>query len=243
MSDDRALPPEGADPDMAAAELALGVLDGDERAAALRRVLAEPPFAREVARWRAYFAQLFAAWPAVAPPEGLFARIEATLDGGATPVLRRTGWWPAIAGVATVAAACLALVLLLRPASPPVLPTPAPARAVPVLVATLAPTDTTSEAKPVAALYDPATSTLRVGAAPLASAGKAAELWVIPADGAPRSMGLLDAAAATPVPVGPDRRALLAPGATLAVSIEPPGGSPTDTPTGPVVAAGTLALI
>ena len=33
--------------DVAAAELALGVLDGEERAAALRRVLAEPDFARE----------------------------------------------------------------------------------------------------------------------------------------------------------------------------------------------------
>ncbi|MGJ3628226.1 hypothetical protein AB5I41_17070 [Sphingomonas sp. MMS24-JH45] len=56
--------PEADTPiDMAAAELALGVLDGDERAAALRRVLAEPDFAREVARWRDYLAALFADWP------------------------------------------------------------------------------------------------------------------------------------------------------------------------------------
>ena len=41
------------DPDMAAAELALGVLEGEERATALRRVLSEPAFAAEVERWRA----------------------------------------------------------------------------------------------------------------------------------------------------------------------------------------------
>ena len=43
--------PDTHDPepqDVAAAELALGLLDGEERAAALRRVLAEPAFAAEV---------------------------------------------------------------------------------------------------------------------------------------------------------------------------------------------------
>ena len=44
---------------MTAAELALGLLDGDERAAALRRVLADPAFAREVEDWRNRMAGLF----------------------------------------------------------------------------------------------------------------------------------------------------------------------------------------
>ena len=53
-------PRDDSGPDMTAAELALGVLDGEERAAALRRVLADPVFAREVERWRRYLAALFA---------------------------------------------------------------------------------------------------------------------------------------------------------------------------------------
>jgi len=34
---------------------------------------------------------------------------------------------------------------------------------------------------------------------------------------------------------------LLQQGATIAISVEPPGGSPTGSPTGPVVASGALA--
>ena len=61
--------------------------------------------------------------------------------------------------------------------------------------------------------------------------------------GNPRSLGLLKADGVTVL----DRRrlppALLAGGtALLAVSVEPPGGSPTGVPTGPVVYAGKLAL-
>ena len=41
-----------------AGELALGVLDGEERAAALRQVIADPAFAREVDQWRSRLAGL-----------------------------------------------------------------------------------------------------------------------------------------------------------------------------------------
>ena len=34
---------------------------------------------------------------------------------------------------------------------------------------------------------------------------------------------------------------LLQQGATIAISVEPPGGSPTGAPTGPVVASGSLS--
>ena len=70
---DPTLPP-GADPDVAAAELALGLLEGDERAAALRRQLAEPAFAREVERWREHFGTLFASTVARVPPAHLAER-------------------------------------------------------------------------------------------------------------------------------------------------------------------------
>ncbi len=68
-----------------------------------------------------------------------------------------------------------------------------------------------------------------------------AELWVIPADGKPRSLGTI--AAATPGWTKAPTPALasLAPGATLAISVEPLGGSPTGQPTGPVILSGKIA--
>lgn len=71
--------PEEDGPDMAAAELALGILDGAERAAAVRRVLAEPGFAREVERWRGHLAQMFDLWPAMPAPDVL-PRVEQSID-------------------------------------------------------------------------------------------------------------------------------------------------------------------
>ena len=70
-----------AEPDTDAAELALGVLDGAERAGALRRMIGEPDFAREVERWRDHFALLFAGVAEVRAPDGLFEKIEARIGG------------------------------------------------------------------------------------------------------------------------------------------------------------------
>ena len=75
------------------------------------------------------------------------------------------------------------------------------------------------------------------------AAGNDHELWVIPAGGKPLSLGLLRSGA-------PQRLVLpmrLAPyfrdRSTLAVSVEPVGGSKTGQPTGPVIAAGELSSI
>lgn len=66
------------------------------------------------------------------------------------------------------------------------------------------------------------------------------ELWLIPKEGgAPLSLavlGRLDARLV--VPEG--HRARLRAGATLAVSVEPAGGSPTGAPTGPVILVGAI---
>ena len=80
MTDARHLdPPEGTGPDMAAAELALGVLEGEERAQAVRRVLSEPGFARAAEQWRGYLAHLFDLWPAITAPD-ILPRIERSID-------------------------------------------------------------------------------------------------------------------------------------------------------------------
>jgi anti-sigma-K factor RskA len=231
----------GADPDMAAAELALGLLDGEERAAALRRVLTEPGFAGEVERWRGHLAILFDLWPEAHPSRDLLARIERMLDGKPAPAARRWGW-PAATAAASAIAASLALVLMLHPGTGPV-PQPQPtiaAKAAPMLVAAIMPD---AKGDMVKAVYDPGSGMMRLTGARMADTGKSAELWVIASDGVPHSLGLLPAGKAMAMPVKMTMRHMMAPGSVLAVSVEPDGGSPTGLPTGPVVAKGALSEV
>ena len=73
--------------------------------------------------------------------------------------------------------------------------------------------------------------------------GRAQELWLIAdADSAPISLGLLGGEQQIVVPVAESLRGALE-GATLAVSDEPEGGSPTGAPTGPVLAAGQITAL
>lgn len=254
MSDDRTPigdPPETAEADTAAAELALGLLDGDERASAMRRVLADPDFAAEVDRWRAHFGTLFTAWPEVDAPPGALARIERALSPAApaandNPPSARNGLrlWQGVAALTSIAATALLVMVAQRPSTPVAPPvqvaTEKPAKPAPVLVAAITPV---KDGVPVAAVYDPTSGSLRVGAADLVDRDHSAELWVIASDGVPRSLGVLAAASTSqrivPTPV---RRGLSA-GSTLAISVEPLGGAPAGKPTGAVIATGALILI
>lgn len=230
--------------DMTAAELALGLLDGADRAAALRRVLADPGFARDVEAWRLHFAQLFDLWPGVEAPDGLIDRIDESLGGPVTGRRSRMPW-PGIAIVASAIAAVLLVMVLVRPIGappgPPAVSQPVPVAAAPVsrtmLVASL------GDAKsPIAAAYDPVAGSIRIAAAPAQPASKVAELWVIGGDGVPHALGLL-AATTTTIGLPMADRARIGSGATLAISVEPPGGAPGDKPTGPVIATGVLAEV
>ncbi len=228
----------GVPEDVAAAELALGLLEGEERGAALRRVLAEPGFAAQVEWWRSRLAALFDLWPEHAAPPHLAARIEASLDGTPAPAQTSRFAWPALAAVTSAIAASLLLFVMVRPE--PTLPVSQPipvARPTSVLVAML------GDAKsPVAAVYDPANGALRVAAGPGVPDARVAQLWVIGGDGVPHSLGLLSSRPTSLAPKGVDR-GRIAPGATLAISVEPLGGSPTGLPTGPVVATGVVARV
>lgn len=222
----------GDEPDVAAAELALGVLDGEERAAALRRQLAEPAFAREVERWRIRFAALFALFPAVEPTADLEQRILARLD---RPADARPGLWRPFAIASSLAAASLLGVVLVRPdpIAPPAVVQPAPMVAAFMIE---------GQKEPKLAVYDAARGQVRMpGPMPIPE-GHSAQLWAIVGDQAPHPLGLFHQAAggvmadaASPTP--------MVEGTTLAVSIEPLGGSPTGLPTGPVVASGMLSRV
>ncbi|HQT55268.1 MAG TPA: anti-sigma factor, partial [Phenylobacterium sp.] len=69
------------------------------------------------------------------------------------------------------------------------------------------------------------------------------ELWLIPADGKPRSLGLIAPGTSKSLPMPEGLPALTTEGASIAVSVEPLGGSKENGPSGPVAAIGKLARI
>jgi anti-sigma-K factor RskA len=219
---------------VAAAELALGVLDGEERAAALRRVLAEPDFARDVERWRNHFAVMFDGVPEVAPSSGLFARVEARIGDSSR---RAVNPWKPTAIAASLAALAMTAVAL-RPVEAP--PAPAPQVVSAPMIAAMALTDA-SGSQP--AMYDASTGMVKMPGPMPIPAGKSAQLWIIQGDAAPKPLGVFRATGPGTYEAEAKMGAVIPAGATLAISIEPLGGSPTGAPTGPVIASGLLSKV
>ncbi|MCR5871913.1 MULTISPECIES: anti-sigma factor domain-containing protein [unclassified Sphingomonas] len=230
------------DPALLAAELALGVLEGEALVAAKRRMLTDPAFAAGVEDWRARLAAIGLDAPDAIPSEDLWARIERSIDSGTGAsvadlvprrALRRWQWGTAAAG--SVAAALA--VLLAIPRSEPIAPAPQQVVTQPAIVAQLR---GEGEGPLVAARYDPATAQLRLVAQDMGPDARVPELWIIPADGIPRSLGVIQPAGDTQLVVAEGHRSMLHDGATLAITMEPRDTAPHPAPTGPRVAAGKI---
>lgn len=231
-------PEEPATDQELAAELALGVLDGAERAAAERHMLADPVFAREVEAWRERLGPMLAAVPDAAPPKTLWPRIEAVIAPAASvdDVVVQMQRWRTLAVGSMALAASLGAFLLFRPADMPALQPEGPA-----MVAQLS---AENAGAVLLAAWHQDRSVFRVTPAALpVPAGRSPELWLIPADGRPRSLGLINPTGQTDVVINAELLPLVTGEATLAISIEPRGGSPTGQPTGPVVASGKMSVI
>lgn len=223
--------------DTTAAELALGVLDGDERAGALRRMIAEPTFAREVEQWRDHFGLLFAGVAESAAPEGVLPRVEAQIsDRGvvALPTRRAANPWKPAALAASVAALAMTAVAF----------RPVPVAMVPVatapMIAAMAAADG-SEGQP--ALYDAASGLVKIPGSLTIPEGRSAQLWAIEGDKAPIPLGIFHESAPGIYVAEAKMGAVIAPGTKLAITIEPMGGSPTGKPTGAVIASGLLSKV
>jgi anti-sigma-K factor RskA len=167
------------------------------------------------------------------PPAVVWQRIERQLWPNSAPVPAAERWWQRLAlwrGVsafATVAALSLALLLALpEPAQPPVVVvlqgTGGAAQGVNTFVASVSADGRALVTRPLMPVS--------------LEANRVLELWSVPPQGAPKSLGLISASGVTVL----QRDRLLKGAAALAVSLEPPGGSPTGAPTGPVLYAGTL---
>ena len=228
------------DDDFNAAEYALGTLDGGERATISARRLREPELDAAIVGWETRLAPLSESIPAIEPPRDYFQEIEARIgaarrDADPSDVVvdltRRVRRWRFSALAASALAAALAIGVGLRESTRAVIPHE--------FVAVLQ-KSADAPAFVITVNLDTRDLTVRPVAAP-PQAGKAYELWIINDKlGAPRSLGVIDQANLTANPSLNRFDRAIVEGATYAVTIEPPGGSPTGAPSGAPVFVGKL---
>jgi anti-sigma-K factor RskA len=215
--------------ELLAAELVLGVLAGTDRATALRLLERDRNFASMVAHWEGRLSPWAAEIEEVAPSPQVWERVAAALlapSPQSAAVWESLAFWRIFALASTLAAACLAVLVYVGTLAPQ-----AP------LVATI---EGGGRSHFVATTDAKRGTVAVVPAAYSADATREPELWLIPADGKPRPLGMLRADRRVSIAIPANLTALAVSNAVLAVSLEPPGGSTTGAPTGPVIATGKL---
>jgi anti-sigma-K factor RskA len=209
-----------------AAEYVVGTLRG----AARRRFEAMARADREVAaiveRWECELTPLAERVAPVEPPARVWKAIERRLTARGAPAL---DFWQSLGMLASGLATVLAVAFLWL----------APARdADPNFVAVLAASD--SVPRMVVSMHSASELRVRIVKPWTNLDGKALELWALPKNGAPRSLGLIENDRDTRIRIASVDPRMLGANA-LAVSLEPRGGSPTGQPTGPVLCSGVIA--
>ena len=236
-----------------AGEYALGVLEGEESAAARRLVLSDRGFADLVRWWEDRLAVMAEDAVAQQPSERVWPAIEHRLglqDAVAQPrtVERATGLsgarlWGALAASAAAAAAITLLVVNPVARQPAPVPTPQETQ---LASATRYVANAQSEdgAIRLAGLVEPDSNLLQVRVEGLAPGeGQAAELWAVPEGGAPRSLGTIPADGIVSLDLAAAQRSALGTGAALAVTYEDPASIPNDAPTSDILIVSPLTEI
>ena len=222
--------------DRLASEYVLGTLQGAARRRFQHLLKYRRDIQHRVAFWEQNLAELTAATDPVTPPSSVWKGIHQRINNSDKVTNGGVGFWHVWSGLATLASVALV-----------------------VMVAQLQtsqdrPQDQIAEVTQIDSSFiglvgdnkqplwvlsaDLVTGQLSARAVNATAAGldKAFELWVLPNEGAPQSVGLLPVNGGSithTLPAG--LSALLKESGGLAISIEPSGGSPTGLPTGEVI--------
>jgi len=225
---------------LVAAEYVLGVLDPTERRIAARQIERVPTLAREVEDWEQRLGSLADGVVPVQPPPELWGRIENNIAARVPPpptakpgLWQSLEFWRSFAITSAAMAAASIFTLAYIGFAPTASRTP--------MLATLG--QTSGQPGFVAAVSSDGRSLTIVPAALLTSDQQSMELWLIPAGDRPHSLGLIARGQPVRLTLPPELAGRLTTDTTLAVSLEPPGGSPTGQPTGPVIADGKLTRL
>ena len=215
-----------------AGEYVLGVLDAAEAGEVAEALATHTELRRAVAFWEEQLHPLAQMIPPAEPPADLWRQIETRISEVPSRPAAHRFWnnialWRWSTAGAAAAAAALALWIGLTPTSGP------------SFVAVLHSPQQDQASWVATAGRHWLLVRAVTGAAP--PVDRAFELWAIaPGATRPRSLGVIP-------PDGELKLGVLPPdlrdGATLAISIEPVGGSPTQQPTGPVVFVGSVKAV
>lgn len=211
-----------------AADYVSGVMKGRARRRFEQLMVADANLRREVSQWEERLLPLSLSLPPQEPPARVWRSVRRhvrALNPRAEWGWRGLAFWRALAG--GLAVALLALVIVY----PGQIQRAAEARYLAVLQ------DGQAQAAIVLSAARDGRLTLRTVADLRGVAGaRTLELWALPAGGTPRSLGLVSPIGVTSLHLTPDDLNA----DMLAISLEPPGGSPSGSPTGPVTYSGRL---
>lgn len=222
--------------DALAAQYVAGTLRGPARRRFEALLPSHPALQHAVREWQDRLMPLTGALQPQAPSPAVWRAIEQRLWPAAAvqPWWQRLGLWRALSGAAVAAVVGLAVLVA----------TPPPAQAPVVVVLQSTGSQPGLAGSVVASFSGDGRAVVARPLMPVAlQADRVLELWWARAEGAPKSLGLIKADGTTVLSRGQLPGGLRQSGIDhLAVSIEPPGGSPTGQPTGPVVFFGKLQL-
>lgn len=209
-----------------AAEYALGTLRGAARQRFERLLPQNPDALAAVRRWEDRLLGLAADVAPVEPRAVVWRSVQLRLKHGKPEPVKTFGWWHrsrfALAAMIAMVAVGIALRLSIDTVPPRV-------------IATIG---TQQQAQWWSIAVNDNREQLFVTAFDVitADAAHAYELWALPDSGAaPVSLGLMPQSGARQLFLNPNQRTALQQASKLAISLEPPGGSPTGAPTGRVL--------
>ncbi len=219
-----------------ASEYVLGTLRGGARRRFAQMMRSDAVLREAVAAWEAHLMPLAERLEPIAPPKRVWNNIESRI-GGSAPARAASetgGFWRSLTfwrglGFAATSVAAVLLAFTLR--------TNSVAHTEPMMMAVL---EDQGEARMIVEQPKSGYVMVKMIKPWVGGEDKSMELWVIPKDGAPRSLGLLNDTGDTKL-AKPDMDIRLIDGAVFALSKEPRGGSPTGAPTGMVLCKGVIA--
>jgi anti-sigma-K factor RskA len=222
-------------------EYVLGVLSEEDRRRVEARIASDPKFATQVRRWQTNLADFNDEYQDARPPQDAYAKIEQRLfgvpDSASSGILQAL--WGSVAVWRTLTAAALVLAVGFGISGRIHLPWAAQGSG--PLVAELTGMDSPIS---LVATYDFSSGKLSVTPAALKQEQpKSLELWLIEDGKPPASLGVLPEDGHGDIVINASLRDAFAAGKTIAMTVEPLGGSPTGKPTGPVIALGKTRLL